>query len=603
MRDFLKTVLATITGLILFSFLGLGGLLFLLGAIATTASLESKPIVEDKTVLEFDLSQAISDTTADLDPSLVIAEVLSGQLPEDVLPLRHAIEAIRAAAHDDRIVGLYIHGSVNAESGAGFASLRELREALQEFRKLGKPILAYDMEWSERDYYLASVANTILLNPAGLLEMNGLRSEMMFFAGALEKYGVGIQVVRAGRYKSAVEPFTRTSSSPEDRQQTQNLLADLWNEVLTTTAQSRKLTPQKLQAIADNQGLLMADQAKANGLIDRVAYPDEVLKELQKLTEEKDDQETFRQISLAEYAEVARAGDETTSDNHIALVYAEGDIVNGRGGPGLIGGNRFARLLRELRTDENVKAIVLRINSPGGSAIASDVIAREVLLTRQVKPVIVSLGSIAASGGYQIAASATEIFASPNTITGSIGVYGVLPNFQKIANQNGITWEVVKTGRFADMNTITRPRTAAELAIQQRIVDRIYQNFLNTVAKHRPLKVQQVEAIAQGRVWSGVDAKSLGLVDRLGGIEAAIQAAAKAAKLGDDWQLEEYPKTRSFEEQLFESLFSRLSLHTQQHSDVLTLQLQQLQANLQPLLALDDPVDTYSRLPFKFEIR
>lgn len=346
----------------------------------------------------------------------------------------------------------------------------------------------------------------------------------------------------------------------------------------------------------------MADQAKAAGLIDRVAYPDEVLAELQKLTGEKSGTESFRQVSLSNYVEIAAAEETSSSDQKLALVYAEGDIVSGSGGPGLIGGDRLARVLRDLRTDDDVKAIVLRINSPGGSATASDLVAREVLLARKVKPIIVSMGTVAASGGYQIAAHATQIFASPNTITGSIGVYGVIPNFQKIANDNGVTWDVVKTGRYADMETITRPLNPEELAIQQRITDRFYQNFLDTVAENRPISRQRIAEIAQGRVWSGLDAKKIGLVDQLGGLDDAIQAAVKAAKLSDDWQLEEYPKSRSFEERLFERLLSRVHPQVQQPTDVVSVEFSKLQTELRLLQNLNDPVNLYSRLLFNPKI-
>ncbi len=601
MRDFLKTILATLVGLFLFSIMGLGGLLFLVAAISS-ASKDVGPSVEDRTILSFNLSQGISDSRPESDPSTVLGEALSGRERNDAIALRDAVNAIRAAAKDKRIVGIYLSGNVNPEVGTGYATLREVRDALKEFRDSGKPIIAYDDDWVERDYYLTSVANQILMNPMGTLEVNGLRSEMMFFAGALEKFGIGVQVVRAGRYKSGVEPFTRSSSSPEDRLQTQQLLTELWKEFLTTAATARKLTPQKLQAIADTQGMLMPDEAQKAGLVDRVAYADEVVAELHKLTGEDSKAETtYRRINLADYADLV-AADERQSGGRIALVYAEGSIVSGGGSPGQIGGDRLARLLRDLRLDEDVKAIVIRVNSPGGSATASDRVAREVLLARKVKPVIVSMGSIAASGGYQIAAHASEIFASPNTITGSIGVFGVLPNFQKIANSNGITWDVIKTGRLADMETVIRPRTPEELAKQQRVVDRIYANFLDTVTENRPISQQKILEIAQGRVWSGVAAKNLGLVDQLGGLNDAIQAAAKAAKLGDSWQIEEYPKPRSVEERLISTLLSSLPFGAVTATDPIESNLKRLTEDLEILRTLDDPMHAYTRLPFNLRI-
>ncbi|MDX2212206.1 MAG: signal peptide peptidase SppA [Oculatellaceae cyanobacterium bins.114] len=590
MRDFFKFVFASLVGLTLFS---VGGL-FLLVAIVTLAARETTPAIQDKTVLAFDLSLDIIDTPPGTYSSGAIERVLSGD-GEEKIAFRTVLDTLEAAATDDRIVGLYLYNSVDP-GGSGFANLTEIREALQAFQASGKPILAYEMQWAERDYYLTSVADTVMLNPTGMMEMNGFKSETAFFATALEKYGIGIQVTRVGAYKSAVEPFIRSDRSPADRQQIQKLLSDLWGEFLQSVAKSRELTPQALQALADQDGLLLASEAKTAGLVDRLAYPDEAIAELHKLTGEPDSEEDFRQVSLPEYATIAK-DDQGLSRNQVALIYAEGDIVSGEGGDGQIGGDFFAEEIRKLRLDDNVKAIVLRVNSPGGSATASDLVTREVKLAAEVKPVIVSMGNLAASGGYQISTYATKIFALPSTITGSIGVFGLLPNVQAIANNNGITWDVVKTGQYADIQSITRPRTPAEMAIVQRITDQFYTHFLDTVAESRSLPRQRVAEIAQGRVWSGIEAKRIGLVDELGGLEDAIQAAAEAAKLGDDWRLEEYPQNKLFDGQLLGSLLSR---HNSQSSsrDPLTLQLQNLRADLETLKAMNDPVGIYSRILF-----
>jgi protease-4 len=282
------------------------------------------------------------------------------------------------------------------------------------------------------------------------------------------------------------------------------------------------------------------------------------------------------------------------------VIYAQGEIVSGSGGIGKIGGDSLTSLLRELRLDENVKAVVLRVNSPGGSATASAQIAREVMLTKQKKPVIVSMGSYAASGGYQISTYANQIFAAPSTITGSIGVFGMLPNVKALANKNGITWDVVKTGRFADSNSISRPRTPEELAILQRMVDQRYEQFLAIVAESRPISSQKVAEIAQGRVWSGIAAKSLGLVDQLGGLEAAIQAAVDAAKLGNDWQLQEYPQGSALDVRLFRRVLEGQSPSA---PDAFSTQMQKLQADLKVLQSMNDPLGIYSRLPFDLWIR
>lgn len=597
MRDFLKTVLATFLGLVLFTTLGIAGLAALLVAIASATSQEPESTVADNSVLSFDLSQTISDAPPSSGPSEIIGQAISGDETPNPVALRSVLEAIEQAATDDRIVGLYIHNNVDAAAGgSGFATLREVRQALEKFRESGKPIYAYDREgWQERDYYLASVADHVMQHPSGILEFNGISAENIFFARALQKYGIGIQILRVGKYKSAVEPFIRNESSPEEEEQTRKLLTDLWNEFLTTSANSRNLTPQKLQAIADQKAVLLPNEAEAAGLIDKIAYEDEVTTELEALTGKDEETHSFRQITVSEYADAIELENDKSSENRVAIVYAEGEIVNGFGTSRSIGGESLVETLREVRQDDNIKAVVLRVNSPGGSASASEQIAREVQLTTKTKPVIVSMGSYAASGGYQISTYANRIFASPTTITGSIGVFGLLPNFKKIANDNGITWDGVKTGRYADFETVSRPKTPEELAIAQRLVDRIYDNFLTIVSQSRDLPKDKVATIAQGRVWSGVEAQKLGLVDDLGGLEEAIQAAAEEAKLGDDWQIEEYPKSDSF---WFAEIFNTRQAKSAAPSDPISLELQQLKSDLGVLQSMNDPRGVYMRLPF-----
>jgi protease IV len=597
MRDFLKQTFATLTGIFLFLTLSVAGLTVLLVAI-TAASREASTRVEKDSILTLDLSQEITDANPDNSASEVIGQALSGSSPRNTIALRTVLETLEQAAKDDRIVGIFLSGNVSSTgSGSGLATLQEVRQALQKFRESGKPIIAYDtVGWSEREYYLTSVADQILLNPTATLEINGFNLETTFFGGALEKYGIGVQPIRAGKYKSAIEPFTRSTNSPEAREESQKLLSDLWNEFLNATARSRNVKPQQLQTIADQQGILLSDQAQTAKLIDKVLHEDEVLAELQDLTGESKTNDSFRQVSMTDYARAVELSTRRRrSPNKVAVIYAEGEIVSGKGTPATIGGDRLAGLLRELRQDDSVKAIVLRVNSPGGSATASALIAREVDLTRQKKPIIASMGSYAASGGYQISSYASRIFAAPNTVTGSIGVFGLLPNVKTLANRNGITWDVVKTGRLADSTSISRPKTPEELALAQRVVDRLYDQFLTIVADSRPISRQKVAEIAQGRVWSGVAAKSLGLVDDLGGLQASVQAAVEAAKLGDDWQLEEYPQSRSFETLLFRRLLSNRSTAPQ---DPLSAQLQKLQSELQTLQLMNDPQGAYSRLPF-----
>lgn len=613
MRNFIKqtftSVLGTLLGLLIFFGLGTTGLLlFLIGV----ASRDTAPQVKDKSVLVYDLSLKITDAKLRSGASTIVQEALSNE-DKNTVTLRTVLDTLEKARRDKRIVGIYLDGSKSAGTDdTGFATLKEVRTALEKFRATGKPIFAYNMNWGEREYYLSSVANNIVLNPLGALEINGLSAEPLFLAGALDKYGVGVQVVRVGKFKSAVEPFLLTKLSSENREQTQRLLGDVWGEWRTSVGKSRKLSSQQLQAIADNQAQLLADEARQSGLVDKVAYFDQVLSQLKKLTGDDKEDKTFRQISLNDYAEVSgkSLGVERNSKNQIAVVYAEGEIVDGQGSASQVGGDRFAQAFRKFRQDDDVKAVVLRVNSPGGSATASEVIQREVRLTRQVKPVVVSMGDLAASGGYWIVTDANRIFAEPNTITGSIGVFGLLLNVQELANNNGITWDVVKTGRYADNETVSRPRSEQELALSQRSVNRIYNLFLSKVAQGRNLSAQKVAQIAQGRVWSGVAAKEIGLVDEIGGLDAAIQYAAKQAKLGNDWELQEYPEVSTFTERLLGQLASDVKsvigdrrTSAQLPPDPVTAEFYKLRDELAILQAMNDPLNIYARLPFNLQIK
>jgi protease-4 len=607
MRNFIKQTFASLIG----SLLGL----FIFGGISTVgffmlvfaaASTDSGPKVESNSMLVFDLSTQITDGKPD--SGLVLQQALSGDYKKQ-MTLRSVLDALEKARTDKRIVGVYLDARDASGAGsAGFATLKEIRQALTKFRDSGKKVVAYGVGWGEKEYYLSSVADTVMVNPYGGMEINGLSSQPMFLAGALEKFGVGVQIVRVGKFKGAVEPLVLKQLSPENREQIQILLNDLWSEWRGTVGKSRDITPQQLQVITDTKGLLEPDEAKSNGLVDKVAYFDEVITELKKLTKTDSDKKTFTQIDLDEYSEVANKNASINSENEIAVVYAEGGIVDGDGDSGEVGGTRFAKIFRRLRQDKDVKAVVLRVNSPGGSATASEIIQREIRLTRDVKPVVVSMGDTAASGGYWIAVDSNRIFAEPNTITGSIGVFGSIPNFQKLANDNGITWDSVKTGKYADIGTVTRPQSEAELAIFQSSVNRIYGKFLNKVAKGRNLPEKKVAEIAQGRVWSGKAAKDIGLVDEIGGLDAAIEYAAREAKLGEKWELQEYPRRSSFSERFF----GKVSEETQtmfktnksplQPNHPLTAEFEKLQAEIATLQNMNDPLGVYARLPFNLII-
>ena len=594
---FKQTVASTIgslIGLFLFLALGASGLVFILVKAISTSE---EPKIQDRSVLVFDLSTQIRD----FDPPVKIAQAISNQ-DRETITLRRVIQSIDKATNDDRIVGIFLDGR-RGGGGNGYANMAEVRQALERFRAQGKKIIAYDVTLSEQEYYLSSLADEVILNPMGIVELNGLNSKQMFFKGALEKYGVGVQVIRVGDYKSAVEPYTRSDLSEANREQTEALLADLWGKFLTTVGTSRHLTTDNLQQVADRQGFIDPEEAVKIGLVDRVGYYDNVVNKLRKLTGESKQAEKFRQIDLETYADRTLASAvQPLSKNKIAVIYAEGTIVGGRGNLETIGSDRFAKELRELREDENIKAIVLRVNSPGGSATASEVILREILLTRKQKPVVVSMGNVAASGGYWIAAGADRIFAAENTITGSIGVFGMLSNIQEVANNHGVTWDVVKTGKFADIGSNVRPKTEEELAIYQKSVAKTYELFLKKVAKYRNLPKAKVHEIAQGRIWSGKEAVKIGLVDSIGGLEAAIAHAAQKANLGKDWSLTEYPQQNRLEAELVERLMNIDALEQSGKIDPITAEFLKIRKELALFETFDDPRGIYARLPFSFTI-
>ncbi|MEO6873970.1 MAG: signal peptide peptidase SppA, partial [Opitutaceae bacterium] len=425
-----------------------------------------------------------------------------------------------------------------------------------------------------------------------------------------EKFGIGIQVTRVGKYKSYVEPFTRKNMSPENREEVQKLLNDGWGSLVADIAQSRGITPAAVQATVDAEGLIRAEAAKAGKLVDRIAYRDEVLDELKAETGRKGSKETFKQIGLPAYARIAADrvdvtpnGTLPTRGKNLAVIYAEGAIVDGEGEPGEVGGTKFARELRQLRQNDSIKVIVLRVNSPGGSATASEAIQREIRLTKKVKPVIVSMGSYAASGGYWISTYGDRIFAEPTTITGSIGVFGIQFDVQKLAGNLGLSFDSVKTGKFADTLTISRPKTEEELAVFQRMVDWIYGEFVGKVADSRHLKLDFVKEIAQGRVWSGTEAKKLGLVDDIGGLDEAIKYAAEKAHLGSNYRLVEYPRKKDFGEALTEMVERFKPQNTRVTSTGLVAQImQRVEAEMSALKTFNDPQGVYARLPLELAI-
>lgn len=604
MKGFLSSLAGTLVGLLIFS---VGIVLLAAGAVAALVALSgrdsSAPAFDRGSYLVLDLSTNVTDAPASLD----LGSFGGGQ---ESLQLRTITRALRAAARDERIAGVFLTGDLSpADFGSGYAALQELRSALVDFRAAGKPIQAYLTQAATRTFYVASAADNVALDPYGMILMPGLASQPMFLAGLLEKYGVNVQVTRVGRYKSAVETFTRRDMSPENREEVGQLLGDIWRELISDVGRSRGLEPAAIQAVVDREGLIRAEAALAARLVDRVAYRDEIYDDLKARTGRAGSREPFRQVALAQYAKQLKDGGagesarKASGKGRIAVVYGEGEIVDGEGSPGEIGASELSRTLRKLRQDPNVKAVVLRVNSPGGSASAAEVIQREVRLIKAAKPIVVSMGSYAASGGYWIAAPADRIFAEATTITGSIGVFGLQFDVQRLAGDFGVTFDSVKTGRFADALTISRPKTAEEMAVLQRMVDWIYGEFVAKVAEGRGLTPAQVEEVAQGRVWSGREALARGLVDEIGGLEAAVAHAAKRVGLGENPRVTEYPRSKELLEQLQELLERKMPGAARSAAGPLGALLGRMEAELRALRSFNDPHGVYARLPLSIAIR
>jgi len=588
------------------------GLAILVGSVSSKREATS-PVVRGSWLV-FELSDQIQDTPLQNEDIDDVFEAL-GDGKVRALQARKVTRALQAAAADDDIAGLYLSGQETAlTAGSGYGALREIRDAILAFRAAGKPVKAWLTNASTREYYLASAADDVVLDPFGSILLPGLATQPMFYTGAFEKIGIGVQVTRVGKYKSAVEPYTRTDMSPENRAQTQKLLDDLWASIASSIEESRKLTAGGLQAIVDAEGLLRGEEAREAGLVDRIAYFDEILDELHDATGMKSSKGSFRQISIADYAALVPGtnlvakrrvvGELAAPAGHekIAIVYAEGPILDGSGNDkGVVWGDDLSRELRKLRRDDGVKAVVLRVNSPGGSVTGSEAIGREVRLIQKKKPLVVSMGTVAASGGYWIATFSDRIFAEPTSITGSIGVFGLLFNVQDLATEKlGLHFDTVKTGRFADSATITRPKTEAELAIIQKGVDWVYDQFLAKVADSRRLEPGVVAEIAQGRVWSGVEAARIGLVDELGSLDAAIAFAAAKAAVGDEFSVVEVPHRKKFVEALAEA-FDRK--HREKvEAGVSGSLVREVMRSLAAVTEYNDPRGIYARLPLELSL-
>ena len=533
--NFLRNFLASILGS-LFAF----GILFVMFLIFVTlvSSGEDTVAVKNNSILELQLQRPISDYTGthELDPFAGIFEQSQG--------LDEILHAIEVAKNDDRIKGISINNNFII---AGLAQTQAIRGALEDFKSEGKFIYAFADFYMQRDYYLASVADSIFMNPVGMLDFKGLSTEVLYFKELQEKSGVKMEVIRHGKYKSAVEPYLENNMSEANRSQLTSLLQSLWNSMVTDISNTRGIN-----TIADTLGGRTPKYPKKSGLVDGIAFYDEYENKLANaLSIKKEDKINIS--TLDDYVKYSNKKKLKSGDDKIAVVFAQGEIFYGEGGPNIIGQGIINEALIKAREDESVKAIVLRVNSPGGSALTSDIIWREVALTKKVKPVIVSMGNVAASGGYYIAAGADKIFAEPTTITGSIGVFGTVPNITELADNIGINAEQVGTNKNAIDYSLFEPmQESFKNQIQESIED-TYQTFLQRVSEGRNMTMAQVDSVAQGRVWSGTEALEIGLVDELGNLDDAISAAAEIASL-KSYGIKKFPKYKSGFERFMEDL-------------------------------------------------
>ena len=531
MIAFFRNLLASIVGFFISLFLLFGVLIII--AVAISSKGKKKVTVDNNSILKITLDDKISEKPVD-NPF----ENISFLSKEMHMPLsiKTITEEIKRAAEDKKIKGIYLDLGLMPQS---LPMLEEIRIALIDFKKSGKFIYAYSELYNQRNYYIASVADSIYLNNVGSFAFSGFHSEQMFLKGLFDKLDIQPKLIRAGKYKSAGEMFIRSNNSEANREQLMAYINSCYDDYINKIAGARKLDPNTLKDIANKLSIRFPEDAVRTKLVDKLAYKDEVLSAMKRAIKIKEN-ENLKFVNLLDYKNVLPAPN--SSDAKIALIYAVGEINSGEGSDESIGSEKLSATIRKARMDDDVKAIVLRINSPGGSALASDIIWREVVLAKKKKPVIVSMGDLAASGGYYIAAPADYIIAEPNTITGSIGVFALLPSMKKFWEKDlGITWDRIQTGKYADLGNPNREMLPEEEAIIQNYVDTTYSQFKRRVSQGRHLPLATVDSIAQGRIYSGIQGKKLGLVDELGNLDLAIATAAKRAKLSA-YELQIMPK-------------------------------------------------------------
>jgi len=586
MGGFLKMFLASLLALIIFSFIGF----FLFLALIAGLTKNDKPVVEKNSVLVVNLSQPFREQQ--LESPLAY---FSSNDELSIPGVYDVVRLIQKAGKDDKIKGIYLMSGI---SGNGFATSEEIRNALLAFKKSGKFIVSYSEMMNQKSYHVANVSDKVYVNPKGFFDWTGFSSELLFLKGTLEKLDIEPQIFYAGKFKSATEPFRTDKMTEENKLQTSVWLNDLYSHFLIKAAEERKTDTATLHQLANEGTIKNPQDAVAHKLIDAIKYDDEIKDEIkQRLNLGKYDKINF--ISINSY--LKSGGYKKSSGEKIALIYAQGAIIDGGGDDqGQIASANYIKLIRKARLDKTIKAIVFRVNSGGGSALASETIWRELSLAKQEKPVVVSFGDVAASGGYYISCAADSIFASPTTITGSIGVFGIIPNMEGFfKNKLGVTFDGVKTGPYADLGAVYRPMNENEKKFVQQNIDEIYLSFKQRVADGRKKTVDFIDSIAQGRVWSGNKAIENGLIDKFGGLQDAVDCAARMAKLSN-YRLREYPEIQN----VFDRLLGGGSKENTLKTEMLKKELGEDQYKIyNEMLRIKQMTNSaQTRLPFEFFI-
>jgi len=587
MKQFFKFMFASMFGVIIGAFLLIFILVGIIGAFAGGKS-DKEVGLNENSVLELDINYVIPERSLN-NPFEGLN--IGGFGEAKAMGLQEILSNIKKAASNEMVKGIYLKAEVSPNS---YATLEEIRNELINFKKSGKFIIAYGEYMDEHAYYVASVSDKVFLNPSGEILLNGFSQQVMYLKGMFQKIGVEPELIRHGKYKSAGEPLIADKMSNENRQQIEAYMGNLYQHFISGIAKSRKLKTEEMRAIVDELKIRQAEDAVALKVIDGLKYKDEVDAFIRKRLgiEEK---EKIAFVNMGKMKNVK--GNTSISDNKIAVVYCVGDIAGGEGDDETMGSDRIAETIKKVREDDSYKALVLRINSPGGSALASDVMWREISLCKKKKPVIVSMGAVAASGGYYIAAPADVIVAQPNTITGSIGVFGLMINAKELLNNKlGIKLETVKFGEFSDLGSPDRPLNEAERKVIQSAIDRVYTDFVKRVSEGRKMTAAQVDSIAQGRVWSGIEAKQVGLVDEFGGLDKAIEIAVKKAKLSEH-RVVNLPDLKDPFEEIFKSMSGEASAYFMK---------QELGSNYQQYLDAKKALQYQGvqvRMPFTVEVK